>query len=160
MRYAKGVKNKYQAKKEWVDGICFASKMEASRYRELKFLESQGKIFHLSMQPRFKISINDFLICHYVADFMYKEVDDIYSPIIVEEVKGYPTKDFQLKWRLVLALYGDRYEFRLYPLHLNNDIVRRGTLNPKLLLERMRAQNFKVTRDPRRKRKRSDPVDS
>lgn len=159
-RYVKGVYNKYQASKVIVDGITFKSKIEAARYRELKMLEIAGKIFHLSIRPRFKISINDYLICHYESDFMYKEEDSIHSPIVIEEVKGFPTREFQLKWKLVLALYGGRYEFRLFPPKLNDVLAKRGSLSPRILLERMRQQNFKVTRDPRGRRKRSSPDDS
>lgn len=108
-------KSKHRAVKTWVDNICFHSKLEAGRYVELKMLQSAGKIRNLSLQPRFRIEINGAKICDYVSDFMYQEGKDPRAPIIVEDVKGQVLPVFRLKWKLVHAIYGDRYTFRLWP---------------------------------------------
>ena len=51
-------KNKFGAVKTVIDGITFASKKEAERYKILALLESQGKIDNLRLQPRFPLMVN------------------------------------------------------------------------------------------------------
>ena len=46
---------KYKNKKTTIDGLIFASKLEAKRYTELKLLEKQGIITNLKLQPSYDI---------------------------------------------------------------------------------------------------------
>lgn len=97
-----------------IDGIKFASKLEATRYSQLKLLVKAGQIDNLKMQPRFVIDdkFGDYkrdLV--YVADFMYDERGN--DKKVVEEVKGYETKVWKIKERLFLHRYGDKYDFRV-----------------------------------------------
>ncbi len=101
--------SKFKNSKEEVDGIVFHSKKEAARYRQLKILVSVKQITGLVLQPRFKLKINDILICTYVADFMYM---DSQNREVVEDVKGYPTPIFKLKAKMFKALY-PQYHFIL-----------------------------------------------
>ena len=78
---------KYRNKKVEVDGILFDSKKEANRYMELKLLEKAGE-----------------QSCYYVADFVYKEGENI----VVEDTKGMRTKDYVIKRKLMLHKYGIR----------------------------------------------------
>ena len=48
---------KYKAIRTEVDGITFASKKEAMRYKELKFLREQKRISDLVLQPKFPIEV-------------------------------------------------------------------------------------------------------
>ena len=64
-------KNKFGAVKTVIDGITFASKKEAERYKISALLESQGKIDNLRLQPRFPLMVNGVKIGYYVADFQY-----------------------------------------------------------------------------------------
>jgi hypothetical protein len=99
--------HKYGAVRTQVDGISFASKAEAARYKELKLLEKAGEIFGLQMQPRFPIDVNQVHICDYVADFKYhRYLDSGHQVNVVEDVKGVKTPVYRLKKKLVLALYG------------------------------------------------------
>jgi len=62
------------------------------------------KIQGLTLQPKFRISLNGKLICTYIADFEYWDVDR--KKTIVEDVKGFrkiPT--YRLKKKLVEAIY-------------------------------------------------------
>lgn len=86
--------HKYAAKATVVDGIRFASKKEARRYSELKLLERGGRITNLRRQVRFKL----VQTVAYVADFVY--VDD-HGKEVVEDVKGYRTREYQAKRRLM-----------------------------------------------------------
>ena len=94
---------KYGNRKTVVDGITFDSAKEAKRYGELKVLQRAGEITSLELQPRFPIVINGVKVCTYVADFGY--VDQIGSPV-VEDCKGFKTREYTLKRKLMKAVHG------------------------------------------------------
>jgi len=111
MRYWRnGRKSKYNNAKVQVDGIKFDSKREASRYLELKILQQAGQIEGLELQPKFRMKVNDFLICEYRADFKYREAGTVLP--VVEDSKGFRTRDYRIKAKLFRALFSDQYEFR------------------------------------------------
>ena len=96
--------SKYHAVKETVDGITFASRKEASRYRQLKLLEKAKAIQDLKIQVKFpliKKSPHGREI-KYIADFTYYEN----GVLVVEDTKGYRTDVYKLKKRLMAELYG------------------------------------------------------
>tara|TARA_R100001510_G_scaffold27028_1_gene23766 strand:- start:93 stop:416 length:324 start_codon:yes stop_codon:yes gene_type:complete len=81
-------RNKYGAIKTVIDGITFASKKEAERYKILSLLESQGRIENLRLQPRIPLMVNGVKIGHYVADFQYS----LSGKHIIEDVKSKATR--------------------------------------------------------------------
>jgi hypothetical protein len=85
-----------------VDGIKFASNMEAKRYIVLKEMEKNGHIENLQLQVRYQFRHNDRLICTYVADFVYDE-DGV---PVVEDVKGRVTPVYSIKRKMMDAFYG------------------------------------------------------
>lgn len=96
--------NKYHAKKEVVDGITFASRHEASRYRQLKLMEKAKAIQDLHLQvifPLIKKSEYGREI-KYIADFVYYED----GHMVVEDSKGMRTPVYKLKKRLMAEIYG------------------------------------------------------
>lgn len=93
--------SKFRNKPTTVDGIRFASKLEAKRYGELKLLERAGAIRGLELQPRFKLSVDGHLICEYRGDFGYHEKQQR----VVEDTKGYCTPDYIIKAKLMRAIY-------------------------------------------------------
>ncbi len=95
-------KNKYGAVPTVVDGRRFASKKEAKRYGELKLLQQAGKISDLVCQVRFPLTVNEQLVCTYVADFTYFED----GHLIVEDAKGKRTGEYKLKAKLMKACRG------------------------------------------------------
>jgi hypothetical protein len=95
---------KYGNRKVEIDGYLFDSQAEARRYQELQLLEKCGDIADLEIHPKFKIAVNQKLICTYSADFRYRMVGD--GRHITEDVKGVKTAVYQLKKRLMLACYG------------------------------------------------------
>ncbi|MCI8632483.1 MAG: DUF1064 domain-containing protein [Lachnospiraceae bacterium] len=113
---------KYRSKKTIIDGITFDSLKEARRYRELRLLEKAGAISDLRTQVRFVLipaqrepdgigkrggKIKGKLIereCIYVADFCYTEN----GAQIVEDTKGFRTKDYIIKRKLLLWIHGIR----------------------------------------------------
>ena len=105
--------SKYNSKKTVVDGQVFDSRKEAKRYQELALLENVGAIKNLSRQVKFVLipsqrDENGKLIereCSYKADLMYY---DEAGETIVEDVKGYRTKEYIIKRKLMLYQYGIR----------------------------------------------------
>lgn len=104
-------KNKYKNNKIIIDNIKFDSISEGNRYCELKILLKQNKIKNLILQPSFVLQEN-FIKCNikfrkikYIADFQY--FDNEKKQIIVEDVKGYKTKEFKLKYKLFEYKYKD-----------------------------------------------------
>ena len=53
----------------------FDSKKEFARYQELVLLEKAGEIHALETQVGFPLRVNEQLIGHYIADFVYWEND-------------------------------------------------------------------------------------
>lgn len=100
--------SKYKNTKTEVDGIVFDSKKEAARYKELKLLEAAGDIKNLNRQVRYdllsKCEIDGIKIraTHYIADFVYEED----GRIVVEDVKGYRTREYKNKKRQMKEKYG------------------------------------------------------
>ena len=103
--------NKYRNKKTIVDGIKFDSIAESRRYKELKLLERQGIIKNLKLQPSFvlqpsfKKNNKTTRAITYKADFSYLKTEKASDKIIVEDVKGYATKEFKIKEKMFNYIY-------------------------------------------------------
>ena len=91
---------KYGNKK--TDG--FASAKEALRYRDLVLLQKAGEISELHCQVPFVIVPKNakFREAKYIADFTYIDKDGKY---IVEDTKGFKTREFVLKQKLMYDLF-------------------------------------------------------
>lgn len=104
-------RSKYHARKITRDGITYDSVKEYSRHQELLLLERAGAIQGLQRQVRFELIPSqryDGKVverpCFYVADFVYQEN----GQTIVEDTKGFRTKDYVIKRKLMLYLCGIR----------------------------------------------------
>lgn len=103
--------NKYHNVKTVIDGITFASKLEAKRYSELKILERAGVISCLQLQPKFELipafskNGKKWRPMYYVADFMY--YDNQEKKVKVEDTKGEETREFKIKQKLFEYKYPD-----------------------------------------------------
>lgn len=101
--------SKYNNKKTQVDMYLFDSAKEAKRYRELALLERAGEIQNLELQPRFllqegfKKNNKTWRKLEYVADFQYIEN----GVTVVEDVKGFETKEFKIKRKIFEYKYPD-----------------------------------------------------
>lgn len=100
--------NKYGNRKVTVNGIRFDSIKEASRYSDLLLLQRAGEISGLRLQvpyelvPKQKDSRGRVIRpVVYIADFVYQEK----GKQIVEDVKGYRTKEYQIKKKLLKWRY-------------------------------------------------------
>lgn len=106
--------NKYGAKKIECDNIIFHSEGEMRRYSELKILEKKGLIKDLILQPRFLLQESfvyegkKYRKIEYVADFQY--YDNMINKIVVEDFKGFKTKEYNIKKKMFLYKYKN-YKF-------------------------------------------------
>jgi hypothetical protein len=123
MRYGK-----YGNRKVTVDGIVFDSKREAARYKELKLLQEAGEIKGLQMQVPFELipakyehferfsektgkKLKDGVRCveksvTYIADFVYTDCKT--GNQVVADAKGYKSKEYILKRKMMLHFLGVR----------------------------------------------------
>ena len=106
---------KYGNKKTVRNGITFDSQKEAARYDALMLLLAAGEIRDLKLQPEFTLQEafttpdgERVRAVRYRADFSYrrrvKEGVDIRWERVVEDVKGFRTKDYELKRKLMLGM--------------------------------------------------------
>ena len=105
-------RGKYNAQPQVVDGVKFASKKEA---REDGFLLTRlraKEIKALRRQPSYPIKVNGVKVCSYRADWEYLEWQESHWQPVIHDAKGVRTPMFNLKWKLMQALYPG-YEYRL-----------------------------------------------
>ena len=103
--------NKYHAKKVERFGLKFDSEAELKRYIELQLLHDAGEIKILELQPKFTL-LPEFKTkkgkkiraITYKADFAYFLRD---NTRVVEEVKGFETRDFILRAKLFQYMFPD-----------------------------------------------------
>ena len=117
------MKNKYHSRKISRDGLTFDSVREYRRYCELALLEKAGHITDLKLQVPFELlpaqyetferygkkgqRLKDGSRCIekaviYRADFVYKDN----GKTIIEDTKGFKTKDYILKRKMMLYFHG------------------------------------------------------
>ena len=99
-----------------MDGVCFDSIAEMTRYGELKMMQRAGEIRELKCQTKFDIKVNDFHICYYSADFTYLRNGS--NSVVVEDSKGFKkskktgkmlprvNREFGIKVKLMQAVFG------------------------------------------------------
>lgn len=99
--------NKYGAKRVEQDGVTFASKREAARWKALQLLERAGAIRDLMRQVSYDLNAEGGnLVGRYVADHVYREETPDGWELVVEDVKGMPTPLYEWKRRHMAAQYG------------------------------------------------------
>ena len=118
------MKNKYHSKKVEINGIVFDSIKEAKRWAKLSLLETAGAISDLKRQVKFVLiptqrepdtvgargGIKKGKViekeCAYIADFVYKDLT--LNETVVEDTKGFRTKDYIIKRKLMLYIHNIR----------------------------------------------------
>lgn len=102
---------KYKAQRaEAFDGSKFPSKAERDRYHVLLARQAAGEIRGLKRQPRWRFAINGVELrwqnraIFYTADFQYE--DTATNTTVVEDVKGYMTRDVHIRLALMQAVHG------------------------------------------------------
>jgi hypothetical protein len=95
-------KHKYGAKRTEVNGIVFDSAKEAKRYSELLLLLKAGEIGLLELQKDYELNAGGTHSLKYIADFVYMTKEGLK---IVEDAKGYRTKEYLKKKRLMKKIH-------------------------------------------------------
>lgn len=111
-------KSKYGAEKVLWRGERFDSRKELERYIVLLDRQKRGEIRNLERQKKFllipkqtdrsgKVLEREI---SYIADFVYRQRDPekLADERIIEDVKGYKTKEYIIKRKLFLYVYGER----------------------------------------------------
>lgn len=98
--------SKYKNKAVMYNGYKFDSMRERDRYIELWVRLQAKEIRHLGVQHPFALTVNDMLICQYIADFVYEEKIGIAWVARVEDSKGHRTAEYRLKKKLMRACLG------------------------------------------------------
>lgn len=91
------------------DGMVSSSKREGRRYAELKMLFDAGKINDLHVQRPYELipKQQGERSCVYIADFTYVDSDGRFH---CEDTKGFRTKDYIIKRKLMLWVWKIRIE--------------------------------------------------
>lgn len=118
------MRRKYGNKKVTIGGMVFDSKKEAKRFEELFLMEKAGEISGLRRQVKYVLipEQREFLDeiytrgekkgenkpgrllereCTYIADFVYYKDGEV----IVEDTKGFRTKEYIIKRKLMLYMH-------------------------------------------------------
>jgi hypothetical protein len=95
-------RSKYGNVKTVVDGRTFDSKKEAGVYAQLKLMERNGAVTKIELQAPYKLEVNGVKICTYRADFVVTLKD---GSVQVWDAKGFRTKEYRLKKKLMKALH-------------------------------------------------------
>ena len=100
---------KYNSRVVNRDGMTFDSVKEYRRFCELSLLERAGQITNLQRQVKFELipsqKIDGKVVeraCSYIADFVYTEN----GKTVVEDTKGFLTKEYIIKRKLMLHVHG------------------------------------------------------
>ena len=101
---------KYHNKKVECDGIIFDSAKEKNYYCELKILRMAGEVIDFErqvtfeLQPKFRHAGKTERAIKYIADFVVKYKD---GRTVVVDVKGFRTKEYLLKRKMLLYKHPD-----------------------------------------------------
>ena len=89
---------------------AFDSVWERTVWYQRKAEEMGGYIRNLRRQVSYRLVVNGYSICRYVADFVYEERRGEGKLVkwtdVVEDAKGYATREYQIKKRLMQAVLG------------------------------------------------------
>ena len=112
-------RNKFGNRKVVKNGETFDSVREYERHLVLLDMEKKGEISGLERQPVFVLTVNKSKVCKYVGDWRYFENEKGAHPAnavkrqeVIEDAKGFKTREFIIKFKLAKALYPD-IEWRL-----------------------------------------------
>jgi hypothetical protein len=104
--FLKKTGNKFHNKKTTYNGQKFDSKGESSYAMELDWRIKAGEIQSYERQVKIELKVNGVLICNYYADFV---VTGKHGEKEIHEYKGFMTKDFMIKWKLLQAIKDDLF---------------------------------------------------
>ena len=113
MKYTIFKENKYHNKKCEYNGMTFDSIKERNYYIKLEYMQKLGKISELKLQvpfvliETFKLENKTYRQTKYIADFTYIDENGKYH---IVDAKGFHTKEYELKKKLMAWKYGIEIE--------------------------------------------------
>lgn len=99
--------NKYSNTPQTYNGRNYHSKKEAQYAFDLDLLVKAGEVLDWSPQFKLSLDVNGIHICNYFVDFWVLPKGGGEE---LHEVKGFETDVWRMKWKLVEALYSDKYK--------------------------------------------------
>jgi len=102
--------NKYNARRTGYHGTSYMSNKEAEYARELDMRKDGGDIKNWEKQVKLSLDVNGVHIANYFMDFVIEHNDGSFEAV---EVKGFETEVWKVKWKLAMAIYGEKYTFTL-----------------------------------------------
>jgi len=93
--------SKYHAIATRVEGIRFASKLEAARYQQLKLWEKAGVVKWFIRQPRFDLPGGLVYVADFLVVFRCDGMLDKAERVEVSDCKGFQTQVFRMKLKLM-----------------------------------------------------------
>ncbi|MDR3012618.1 MAG: DUF1064 domain-containing protein [Chitinispirillales bacterium] len=96
-------KSKYGNHRVEYDGIKFDSKKECRVYQKLLLMQHCGEVTKFDRQVTYKLAVSGVHVCSYRADFVVTFRD---GRVEVWDAKGFKTKEYQLKKKLIKAVHG------------------------------------------------------
>ena len=112
---AKPKRSKYGNKKTVLGGVEHASGKQGMRWILLRQMEREGKIANLRREVPYRLEVNGKLVCKYVADHVYDEIDHDFCGVnvtlktpVVEDVKSPITRKnraYRIKLKLMKAVH-------------------------------------------------------
>lgn len=113
---------KYNNKKVTIDGITFDSHKEARRYGYLSLLEKAGEITNLARQVEYELipvqkqtteytdkkgkTRHKTVVLERAVKYIALVYYDKQGQLVVEDAKGVRTKEYVIKRKLMLYMYG------------------------------------------------------
>ena len=102
--------NKYGAHQTEYNGVVYHSKKEAEYARELDLRVRAKDIKRWERQVKISLDVNNRHIANYSIDFVIQHLDKTKEYV---EVKGFETAVWKIKWKLFVALYGNKKNIKL-----------------------------------------------
>lgn len=96
-------RNKYGAKTSVYKDYRYDSTMEAKYAEQLDWRIQAGEILEVKRQHKLALDVNGQHIANYYVDFRVTFPDGREE---FHEVKGFPTPEWNLKWKMAQAIYG------------------------------------------------------
>jgi hypothetical protein len=111
LKYFKSGKSKYGSIKQTYEGYSYASKKEAQKAWELDQLKKSEKIKGWRRQVKVDLfGEKGTRICGYKVDFLIEHLSGVLEYL---EVKGFPTREWALKWKLLQDKLGKDKHYKL-----------------------------------------------
>jgi len=97
-------RSKYGSEPVEIDGHKFPSKKEAGRYLILRQNKTLGLLKDFRLQVPYELNSGGTYSYRYIADFVY--IDTLTGLEIVEDAKGYRTREYRKKFKLMQKVHG------------------------------------------------------